>query len=228
MSLELWSLLITLVVSFVSAIIVIYSWRRMRIVSYVMPLWFIGSWLLSTNGFFEPRDIWQDGDLVSFAIFGTLMSLPVVVFGLAFVRSAKLREFLGAIPMQALVGIQVYRMAGGIFLWMWLAGLMPAEMGIVTGSMDIFIGITAILLAWGAMTNLKRVRGLLWMWNIIGIADFIFAISLVSLSILGLMTLTPDPVRIGTHPLALISLFQVPLSIILHGLGMYRLSQKGN
>jgi hypothetical protein len=46
---------------------------------------------------------------------------------------------------------------------------------------------------------------------------------MVSLSVVGVLALQPDPVRIGLHPLALISLFQLPLSIAIHLLALRKL-----
>jgi hypothetical protein len=56
-----------------------------------------------------------------------------------------------------------------------------------------------------------------------GIADFVLAVSVVSLAILGIITPQPAPAMIGLHPLAMISLFQMPLSIAIHALALRRL-----
>ncbi|MFM7521593.1 MAG: hypothetical protein ACKO9B_14150 [Planctomycetota bacterium] len=46
------------------------------------------------------------------------------------------------------------------------------------------------------------VRRLAVGWNLLGIADFLVAVSMVSLSFIGVLSLQPAPVRIGLHPLA--------------------------
>jgi hypothetical protein len=106
---------------------------------------------------------------------------------------------------------------------MYAEGLMPPEIGIVTGCADVFIGITALPLAWAVGKQIGGVRRLAIGWNLFGIADFLISVSMVSLSFIGALTLQPAPVSIGLHPLALISLFQLPLSIAIHLLALRRL-----
>ncbi len=104
---------------------------------------------------------------------------------------------------------------------------MPPEIGVVAGCADAFIGITAVPVAWAVARNMGGVRRLAVGWNLLGIADFLVAVSMVSLSFIGILSLQPAPVRIGLHPLALISLFQVPLSMAIHLLALRRLMMPG-
>lgn len=76
---------------------------------------------------------------------------------------------------------------------------------------------------WVLGKGIPGTRQIAIVWNIFGISDFVIAVSVVSLSIFGLVTMTPDPVRIGLHPLALIGLFQLPLSIAIHLLALRKL-----
>jgi hypothetical protein len=78
-------------------------------------------------------------------------------------------------------------------------------------------------LAWAVASTTSGVRWLALGWSLFGITDFLFSVSMVSLSFVGVLALQPDPVRIGLHPLALISLFQLPLSIAIHLLALRKL-----
>jgi hypothetical protein len=200
-----------------------YSWRRMRGVSLGVMAWCAASWALSLHGFFHDSRGWHTADIPGFLLFGTLMTLPLTVCALGWYRSPSFRAFVEAIPLPTLIGTQAYRLAGVVFLWMYAKGLMPPEIGIVTGSADVFIGITALPLAWAVAKHIGGVRWLAIGWNLFGIADFLVSVSMVSLSFIGVLTLQPAPVRIGLHPLALISLFQLPLSIAIHLLALRRL-----
>jgi hypothetical protein len=200
-----------------------YSWRRMRVVSLGVMAWCAAAWVLSLHGFFKDSRGWHTADIPGFLLFGTLMTLPLTVFAIGWYRSPTFRGFLQAIPLPTLIGTQAYRLAGVVFLWMHAEGLMPPEIGIVTGCADAFIGITAIPLAWAVAKHIGGVRWLAIGWNLFGIADFLISVSMVSLSFIGVLALQPAPVRIGLHPLALISLFQLPLSIAIHLLALRRL-----
>lgn len=195
----------------------------MRVVSLGVMAWCAAAWVLSLHGFFKDSRGWHTADIPGFLLFGTLMTLPLTVFAIGWYRSPTFRGFLQAIPLPTLIGTQAYRLAGVVFLWMHAEGLMPPEIGIVTGCADAFIGITAIPLAWAVAKHIGGVRWLAIGWNLFGIADFLISVSMVSLSFIGVLALQPAPVRIGLHPLALISLFQLPLSIAIHLLALRRL-----
>jgi hypothetical protein len=119
--------------------------------------------------------------------------------------------------------LQVYRVGGAVFFWLWAVSLVPAEMGFFTGAADVFIGLTALPLAWALARSSQPARAFATGWHIFGIMDFALAVGFVSLAILGVITPQPAPAMIGLHPLALISLFQMPLSIAVHGLALRQL-----
>jgi hypothetical protein len=218
-----WSSLISSIACGIALATAAYSWRRMRVVSLGVVAWCAVAWALSLNGFFQDPRGWHTADIPGFLRFGTLMTLPLMVFAFGWYRSPTFRGFLEAIPLPTLIGTQAYRLAGVVFLWMYTEGLMPPETGIATGCADAFIGITAIPLAWAVAKHMGGVRWLAIGWNLFGIADFLISVCMVSLSFIGVLALQPAPVRIGLHPLALISLFQLPLSIAIHLLALRRL-----
>lgn len=225
MTLEIWSTLITLVAVAVAALIAVYAWPRYRPLSLIMPLWLAAAWLLSRRGFFANATDWTSGDFIGFLAFGTLMTLPIILFFVARRQSPAFARFLTHVPLPAIIGIQVYRLAGAIFWWMLVVGLVPAALGLSTAIADVIVGALALPLAAMLARGLPTAPQIAYAWNIFGIVDFLAAITIVSLSISGLLTLQPDPVMIGMHPLALIALFQLPLSICLHILALQRLHQ---
>jgi hypothetical protein len=222
-----WSGVISSIAFGIAFAVAAYSWRRMRVVSFGVMAWCAAAWAFSVRGFFQDSGGWQTADIPGFLMFGTLMTLPLVVLACGWYRSPVFRGFVESIPLPTLIGSQAYRLGGAIFLWMSSEGLMPPEIGVVAGCADAFIGITAVPLAWAVAKNIGGVRRFAIGWNLIGIADFLVAVSMVSLSFIGLLALQPAPVRIGLHPLALISLFQLPLSIGIHLLALRRLMSPG-
>lgn len=211
----------------IASAVAAYSWPRMRLFSIAVMAWCAAAWALSHWGFFHDARGWSAADIPLFLLFGTLMTLPLVAIALGWYRSPAFRGFVESIPLPTLIGSQAYRLAGIVFLSMYAAGLMPPEIGIVAGCADAFVGITALPLAWAVARSMGGVRWLAIGWNLIGIADFLVSVSMVSLSFVGALAMQPDPVRIGLHPLALVSLFQLPLSIAIHLLALRRLMSPG-
>jgi predicted membrane channel-forming protein YqfA (hemolysin III family) len=226
MTLLHWEWIIGVVALVLTAVVARYSWRRLRIFSLLVIAWFALALTMSLMGFFESRDGFREGDLLRFSLFGTLMTLPTVLMIIAYTRSARFRHFADHIPLPALTAVEVYRLGGLVFLWMGAEGLMPPQIGLITGLSDVFIGVTALPLAWALARRLPGIRNIAIVWHSFGIADFVIAVSLVSLAFLDLIALLPDPVMIGFHPLALIALFQLPLSIGIHLLALRQLLQK--
>ena len=222
-----WSSVVSSVAFAIALAVAMYSWPRMRLVSIAVMAWCAAAWAFSRGGFFQDAGGWNAADIPGFLLFGTLMTLPLVAIALGWYGSRAFRGFVESIPLPTLIGSQAYRLAGIVFLWLYVEGLMPPEIGIVAGCADAFIGITALPLAWAVAGNIGGVRWLAIGWNLIGIADFLVSVTMVSLSFVGFLALQPDPVRIGLHPLALISLFQVPLSIAIHLLALRRLMSTG-
>lgn len=179
-------------------------------------LWWGAAVALSVNGFFAAPDRFGWADLPGFAAFGTAMTLPVAGLVLAVRRGGDFAALVARVPTGWLVGVQVFRLGGLAFVALWAAGRVPDWLGLVTGAMDVAVGLAALQL------GLALARGAAWArraavgWSLFGLADFASAIGFVFLAFLGLVAVTPAPAMIGLHPLALIALFQVPLAVALH------------
>ncbi|MFV9506515.1 MAG: hypothetical protein AB4911_18350 [Oscillochloridaceae bacterium umkhey_bin13] len=185
--------------------------------------WLAAALGLSLVGFFQAPDQFGTADLLGFGLFGTLMSLPPTLFALAFWRSPDLRTLVATIPNGWLTGLQVYRLAGMIFLVLLINGQAPFWWALSTGLADLLVGLTALPLACGLTRQATWARPAALGWNMLGLADFANSISYVGLVFFGLIMAVPAPALIGLHPLALIALFQVPLAIISHGILLGRL-----
>jgi len=190
-------------------------------------VWLAAALALSVLGFFPDPRAFARSDLVGMALFGTLMALPLAAFALAWRRSAAWRSMVGALPTWWLVALQVYRLGGAVFAALAWRGDVPAAFGWTTAAFDVAVGAAALPLAFALRAGRSWAVPATLAWCGMGLADFAFAIGSVNLAFVatlaGAAVADPAPAMIGRHPLALISLFLVPLAIIGHVLVASRL-----
>jgi hypothetical protein len=154
--------------------------------------------------------------------------LPITLVGsIALAIPLALRaSFPTRIPQTALVGIQVFRLGGFVFLPLWGQGLLPAEFAWPAGVGDTLVGLFALPVAWLHRRGHAHARSAIVAWNLFGIADHALA------AVLGATT-APGPFQqlafdapnrlMGQYPLVLIPTFIIPLSFALHALSLRRL-----
>lgn len=200
----------------IAAGIALYSWRRSRTVAAVAIVWFIISLFTARIPFFQHADRWAEGDFLGFMAFGSVLMIPVALFFVALSRSKSFRQFMDHTPTWVLVSTQVYRLTGASFLLLYLRDLLPAEIGLVNGVLDIVVGVTALPIAWALARGFAQSRSLVIVWNVIGILDLAIAFAVVTISILGIVQLNPVPTRMGIYPLSLVSVYQVAIALCIH------------
>jgi hypothetical protein len=153
------------------------------------------------------------------------ITIPIVVIVFLLWREGWLRRIVRSLSLQWLIGIQLYRVLGAVFLLGWLSGELPSELGLPTFILDLTIGLTAIPVA--ILSQRRERRGLVVAWNIVGLLDFAYSISLTLLALpgLSLISMNPSPALIGQLPLSLIAVWAVPLSIALHLFTLFKLRE---
>src|SRR5215469_6463096 len=184
--------------------------RRLGVwLAIVVPytLWLSIIWSVAINGVFRPGG--NTPPLVPLAIF-----LPVIVGVPILLRSKRIGEVLDAMPASWLIGLQVYRVLGGIFLVGWARGVIPSLFALPAGIGDVTTGLLALPVAYSlAARNRGAVPGAI-AWNIFGLLDFTVAVGI------GLVT-SPGPFQLNVP----IPAFAVPSSILLHALSLRQLSR---
>ena len=181
-------------------------------VGLALLVWLAAVLLLSPHGFFLKLSLHPIPNI-------GLLFVPMII-GINFLaKSVVFQKLVDNIYQPWLIGVQISRMMGMIFLTLYARGLMPAEFAFPSGIGDIVVGITAPVIAAILFFNLPFSRILAIGWNIIGFADLVAAI------ILGFLT-SPTPYQflaldnpnyfLFDFPLALVPLFAVPLSLLLH------------
>jgi hypothetical protein len=187
-----------------------------------LPLtaWLIAVWTLSVQGVF----VQQPGSLVPrlpIAIFA-----PMILFIIPLMRSRVLGAVLDATPASWLIGLQVYRALGGIFLVEWLRGEVPGTFAIPAGIGDVTVGLLALPVAIWLASGARGGREAAIAWNILGLADFASAIVTGAITAPGptqLIAADMPNTAILQYPGVMIPAFIVPSSILLHALSLWQL-----
>jgi hypothetical protein len=117
-----------------------------------------------------------------------------------------------------LVAVHSWRILGIAFLWGVSQGILHPAFGIPAGVGDILIGATAIPFAYFLTKGFSWSKYALVVWNVLGIADLVMAVSLglITSPGFGISTMT-------TFPWLLVPSVGVPFALMLHGITLYRL-----
>jgi hypothetical protein len=175
--------------------------RRWLTTAIVLLVWQAIAWSLAVVGAFQPGS--PTALLLTLAILlPLLIGLPLLL------RSAWLGHVLDVTPPEWLIGLQVYRVFGSIWILGWIAGVLPGVFALPAGIGDSLVGILALPAA--EMLGRNRAWGVAW--NMLGILDLANAVTL------GFLTSA-----VSGYPLVLIPAFVVPLSILLHSVSLRQL-----
>lgn len=159
--------------------------------------------------------------------FGLL--LPIFTGAVLYWRSALLRRLVAAASQALIVGIQFYRVLGGIFLILLAAGAMPRVFALPAGAGDVAVGLIAPVAALVFARGLAGSTALVGAWNLLGLADLAVAVTtgfLSSPSPLQLFAFDNPNTLITAFPLVLIPVFLVPLAVLLHLASLAKLGSK--
>jgi hypothetical protein len=152
--------------------------------------------------------------------------VPVVVFLVFFiarVQSSAGARVAMAIPLWILLGAQTFRVVVELFLHrLWLDGLIPKMLTFEGANVDIYVGASALLIAWLSTRGRWGLRLALF-WNVLGL------LALTNVVLRAVWT-APGPfhrihaevpnLMFGTFPFMYIPGFLVPLAAVLHVLAL--------
>lgn len=189
----------------------------------VLLFWLVLVVVLSKQGIFSINPLVAPFIFIGFIIlFGTLQKVYA---------SKTAQAITVAIPMHWLIAIQTYRIVGVAFFFLWAQGVLPAAFAFPAGIGDIIVGVAAPFIAYAYYLKKPYATKLAIWWNILGIADLIIAIGAGTLGFprpIQTLPLTPTTEAMSLYPLALVSLFAVPLGLLLHTLGLRILVHRRN
>lgn len=181
--------------------------RYAKLTAWLVGAWFVASLSASALHLYQTRP-----DQPPLA-FGLAALAPLIVFLVWFTQSASFRAFTMSLNSRVITLVQSWRVVGFVFLVLASNGILPRFFALPAGWGDIAIGATASFAALKLATPSHRRSFILW--QILGIADLVTAVSL------GTLARFIDPHGIPTAamtvlPLSLIPTFAVPLFLILH------------
>jgi hypothetical protein len=196
--------------------------RSLGVTAIILAIWYLGLTILGARGFFAAT-LGPGIPTLPLAIF---LAIPIGVW-YAFGSSA-IRKAVAALPLPALVALQIYRANGLIFVLYTLRGDLPILFGLTAGLGDIAVGLLAIVSARMLARGSAFARPVAYLWNALGLLDLVIGLTLGFLS-------SPTPLQrfafdhpntlISTYPLVMIPVFVVPLSFVLHILSLRQLRQ---
>lgn len=159
-------------------------------------------------------------------LFGIGSALIVLI---ALRLSPAFRHTLGAVSLPVVHGVQVYRLIGAVFVVLLAQGQLPAHFALPAGWGDVAVGFAAPLVALALARRLTGSRGLAAGWNLFGLVDLVVAVGmgtgyLAPLLLPELGRWVPPAAAMGAFPMILVPMFAVPVSVMLHVLGLARLA----
>ena len=128
--------------------------------------------------------------------------------GYLFLLSQTYRGIIAGIPQHWLIGIQTFRVLGGLFLIRYVQGQLPGVFAIPAGVGDVLTGILAPIVAYLWYAGKRYARGAAIAWNLFGMVDLINAVALG--------TLTGGGGGGIVFPTVLIPIYGVPRAFLIH------------
>lgn len=191
--------------------------------SSLLVAWLFAALVPSSLGFYQ-------GEFSRLPTIQYGLLIPIVAGVALFWRWPALRRVIGSVPQRWIVSVQLYRVLGLIFLLLYAAGRQPAEFALPAGVGDVIVGLLAPIVGIAYARGWRGSVGLLWAWNVFGLADLVVAVTT------GFLT-SPSPVQklafdrpnelITAFPLVMIPVFLVPLAVLLHMASLEKLGQPG-
>ncbi|MEO0344345.1 MAG: hypothetical protein AAF198_13005 [Pseudomonadota bacterium] len=130
-----------------------------------------------------------------------------------------MRQIMNSVPISWFAGIQIYRVIGAVFLLLEADGLLSKYFAVTTAWGDIFVGLTAPIVAVLLHRDLYKYLWVGILWSLIGIGDLILVLFKAIQSAPGPRQTTAFdiPTEVVTYfPFSILPMLIVPVSIILH------------
>ena len=178
-----------------------------------MALWFTGVLWIGAPG------------TISIPLLGAAVLISVGVCSVIGFGSLPGRGRLQSAPLPALIALHVIRLLGVLFVLLDAAKRLPEPFAPAAGWGDIAIGLTALPIALCAAREPGPARGAVLVWNGLGLADLVTAVSLGALSAPGPIRLflgDPSSALMGSLPWILIPCFLVPSLSFVHLVVFYQ------
>jgi len=175
----------------------------------VAAAWLIGVFLLGAAKVFR-SDVLPSR--IPMALGATLL------LGYLLVLSPAYRQIVAAVPQHWLIGIQTFRILGGLFLVRYFVGELPGLFALPAGIGDVATGLLAPFVAWAWYSGKPYARGAAIAWNLFGMADLVNAV------VLG--ALTGGGAGGIVFPTVLVPVYGVPRAFLIHSYSLIGLLRR--
>jgi len=147
------------------------------------------------------------------------VAIPLAVFFAAYFGWGPFRAFVLSADLRLVSAIQAWRWAGLGFLSLYAHGVLPGLFAFPAGLGDMAIGVTAPWIVLRLIRQPAFAASRRYMiWNILGIIDFVVAVSMgtISSGFIHGLPLNVTTSAMAQLPLVLIPAYMVPFFIMLH------------
>ena len=183
-----------------------------RAFAVILIGWFFLAIALAWMGYYRAA-----ADRIPTIQYGVLT--PILIGGWLIWRSPTIARIIDATPQHWLVGVQLYRALGAIFLILYATGKLPGLFAWPAGLGDVLVGVLAPVVAIAYARGPRENADLVSAWNFFGLADLVVAVGtgfVTAPSFLQLFAFNLPSELISRFPLVLIPVFLVPVSVLLH------------
>src|SRR5438067_6382548 len=129
--------------------------RALGVAAAVLVGWLLLSIVLAATGAYR-----GSGNRAPTIQFGLLV--PVLIGAVLLWRSGGFRSLIDAVPQQWLVGVQIYRALGAVFLILLAMNKLPGLFAWPAGIGDVLVGLFAPLVATAYVQSPREARGTVW------------------------------------------------------------------
>ena len=183
------------------------QWRWTIGSAVVAAVWLIGVFLLGAGNVFR-NDVLTTR--IPIAIGATLF------VGYLLLLSPTFRRIVDTVPQHWLIGIQTFRILGGLFLVRYFAGELPGLFALPAGIGDVATGLLAPFVAYAWYSGKPYARSAAIAWNLFGMADLVNAVALGALTGGGGIV----------FPIVLVPVYGVPRAFLIHSYSLIGLLGK--
>jgi hypothetical protein len=181
-----------------------------------LVVWFLYTGVMALCGVFRNSAMRPPG--IAFLLAPVLLFLTFFI-----VRPSATASAVAAFPLWLILATQSFRIGVELFLHqLWIAGLIPRMLTFRGANVDIYIGLSAPLIAWLSTRGRWGLK-LGYAWSVLGLLALLNVVVRAVLTAPGPLNLIhaeiPDRM-LGTFPFPLIPGFFVPLAVVLHVLAM--------
>src|SRR5215510_15397446 len=195
--------------------------QTLRVSAVILLGWLVAAITLGAMGIFHVTS--GDRPTIQYGIL-----LPILIGALMIWRWEAAKRVLHVVPQQWLVGVQVFRALGAIFLVLSATGTLPRLFALPAGLGDTVVGLLAPVVGLAYARAPQKAAGLVAAWNVLGLLDLTDALGLGFLTAPSRYALEIQPTSdlMTVLPLVLVPAYLLPLSIVLHIASLAKLGRE--